>query len=56
MEVVNDDIIPFSSERKFSACKIGNTSYYVGAPEYVLSNQKELIDEEITKKQNDYLI
>ncbi len=52
----NYDIIPFSSERKYSACKIDDTSYYVGAPEYVLSQQKELIDEEITNKQNDYRI
>lgn len=55
-EVENAEIIPFSSERKFSACKIDNISYYVGAPEYVLSSQKELIDEEITSKQNDYRI
>ena len=55
-EVENAEIIPFSSERKFSACKIDNISYYVGAPEYVLSNQKELIDDEITSKQNDYRI
>ena len=55
-EVENAEIIPFSSERKYSACKIDNISYYVGAPEYVLSSQKELIDEEITNKQNDYRI
>ena len=55
-EVDSKDIIPFSSERKFSACKIDNISYYVGAPEYVLSNQKELIDESIISKQNDYRI
>ena len=55
-EIESSDIIPFSSERKFSACKIDNTSYYVGAPEYVLSNQKELIDEDIISKQNDYRI
>jgi cation-transporting ATPase E len=55
-EVNNCDIIPFSSERKYSACKIDDTSYYVGAPEYVLASQKELIDEEITNKQNDYRI
>lgn len=55
-EVENAEIIPFSSERKYSACKIDSISYYVGAPEYVLSSQKELIDEEITNKQNDYRI
>lgn len=46
------DIIPFSSERKFSACKIGNVCYYVGAPEYVLKNQLDLITDEIREKQN----
>lgn len=56
IEVDNDGVIPFSSERKFSACKIGDISYYVGAPEYVLSNQREIISEEIIKKQNDYRI
>jgi len=56
IDVKNDGIIPFSSERKFSACKIGDISYYIGAPEYVLSSQKELIDEDIINKQNDYRI
>jgi cation-transporting ATPase E len=55
-DIKDDGIIPFSSERKFSACKIGNVSYYVGAPEYVLSSQKELISEEIRNKQNDYRV
>ena len=55
-EVNNCEIIPFSSERKYSACKIDDISYYVGAPEYVLSSQKELIDEEIKSKQNDYRV
>ena len=56
IEIDDDGIIPFSSERKFSACKIGDTSYYIGAPEYVLVNNKELIKEEIKEKQNDYRI
>lgn len=56
INVSNDGIIPFSSERKFSACKIGNISYYVGAPEYVLANQRELIDDEIKEKQEDFRI
>ena len=56
VEVENAEIIPFSSERKFSACKIDGISYYVGAPEYVLSSQKELIDAEILSKQNDFRI
>ncbi len=55
-EIESNDIIPFSSERKYSACKIDNISYYVGAPEYVLSSQKDLIDEDIINKQNDYRI
>ena len=50
------DIIPFSSERKFSACQIDDTSYYIGAPEYVLANNLDLIDDEIKKKQIDYRV
>ena len=48
--------IPFSSERKYSACKIGDMSYYIGAPEYVLSMQNELITDDIKEKQNDYRV
>ncbi len=48
--------IPFSSERKYSACKIGDMSYYIGAPEYVLSMQNDLITDEIKEKQNDYRV
>ncbi len=55
MVVENTGIIPFSSERKFSACQIEGKSYYIGAPEYVLDNP-DLIDEEIKNKQNDYRI
>lgn len=36
VNVSNEGIIPFSSERKFSACQIDGVSYYVGAPEYIL--------------------
>lgn len=50
------DIIPFSSERKYSACEIDDVSYYVGAPEYVLVNDLEKIDNDIKKKQNDYRV
>lgn len=50
------DIIPFSSSRKYSACQIDNTSYYIGAPEYVLKNNLEIIDDDIKKKQNDYRV
>ena len=48
--------IPFSSERKYSACKIDDVSYYIGAPEYVLSMQKDLITDEIKEKQNDFRV
>ena len=54
--IENNGLIPFSSERKFSACKIGDMSYYVGAPEYVLKNNIDLISDEIKEKQNDYRI
>ena len=56
INVVSSGIIPFSSERKFSACKIGDVSYYIGAPEYVLSNQSDLIDDEIKEKQEDFRV
>lgn len=56
MEVNCEATIPFSSERKYSACKIGDMSYYIGAPEYVLSMQKELITDEIKEKQNDFRV
>ena len=56
MEVEAEATIPFSSERKYSACKIGDISYYIGAPEYVLSMQKDLITEEIKEKQNDFRV
>jgi len=34
------DKIPFSSERKFSAVRILDTSYYIGAYEYVFKNEE----------------
>ena len=54
LNIENEGIIPFSSERKFSACRINGVSYYVGAPEYILSNGE--ISDEIKSKQNDYRI
>ncbi len=51
-----DELIPFSSERKFSACRSGNDCYYVGAPEYVLSYDLSLIDDEIKEYQEDYRV
>ena len=51
------DKIPFSSERKFSAVSIENdASYYIGAYEYVLKNQKELDYSLIKNYQQDYRI
>lgn len=46
--------IPFSSERKFSACRVDGVSYYIGAPEYVLKYNLDLIDDKIKEKQDDY--
>ncbi len=49
------DTIPFSSERKFSAVQINDTSFYIGAYEYVFKDMKRdysLID----KYQEDYRI
>ena len=54
IKIDNQGIIPFSSERKFSACKIDDISYYVGAPEYVLPNDE--ISDNIKDKQKDYRI
>ena len=48
------EIIPFSSERKYSACKIDDYSYYIGAYEYLFKNKE--MEEDILKKQNDYRI
>lgn len=56
MDIKNEGIIPFSSERKFSACKIDGTSYYIGAPEYVLRNDEDLIDDEIKKAQENFRV
>lgn len=40
VNVLSEGVIPFSSERKFSACRFEGYSYYIGAPEYVFKNQK----------------
>jgi len=56
LDIKPDELIPFSSERKYSACKLGNDCYYVGAPEYVLSFNLDLIDEEIKGYQEDYRV
>lgn len=56
VEVNVVDLIQFSSTRKFSACQIDDNSYYIGAPEYVLANRTDLIDEDIKKKQENYRV
>ena len=56
IDIKADKIIGFSSERKYSACKIGVNCYYVGAPEYVLSFNPDLIDDEIKAYQEDYRV
>jgi cation-transporting ATPase E len=56
IDIKADKIIGFSSERKYSACKIGVNCYYVGAPEYVLSFNPSLIDDEIKAYQEDYRV
>ena len=53
-KVLYEDIISFSSERKFSACRIDGINYYVGAPEYIL--EKESISDEIKDKQVDFRV
>ena len=50
-----EGLIPFSSERKYSACQIEGISYYVGAPEFVL-HDKSLISKDIEEKQMDYRV
>ena len=49
------DKISFSSERKFSAVRFADASYYIGAYEYVLKNQ-ELDYSLIKNYQDDYRI
>jgi len=39
VDVKSEGVIPFSSERKFSACQFDGYSYYIGAPEYVFKNK-----------------
>ena len=54
IDIKNDGIISFSSERKYSACKIDDYSYYIGAYEYLFKDN--IPDAEIAKKQNDYRV
>ena len=56
IDIKPDKIIGFSSERKYSACKLGVNCYYVGAPEYVLAFNPDLIDDEIKAYQEDYRV
>ena len=48
------DMIPFSSDRKYSACVIDDVAYYIGAPEFIL--KEKFNDQEIIDKQNDYRV
>ena len=48
------EIIPFSSERKYSGAEIDGVAYYVGAPEFILKDKFN--DSEIIEKQKDYRV
>lgn len=48
------EIIPFSSERKYSGAMIDGVAYYIGAPEFILKDQFN--DQEIIEKQKDYRV
>ena len=48
------DEISFSSERKFSGIKFSDKSYFLGAPEVLVSSKKEL--DKILKYQSDYRV
>ena len=56
VDVNVQDIIQFSSTRKYSACQIDDISYYIGAPEYVLKDNIGVIDNEIKSKQENYRV
>ena len=48
------DIIPFSSERKYSGAMIDGVAYYIGAPEFILKDK--INDQDIIDKQKDYRV
>ncbi len=48
------DIIPFSSERKYSGAVIDGVAYYIGAPEFILKDKFN--DQDIIDKQKDYRV
>ena len=48
------DIIPFSSERKYSGAMIDGVAYYIGAPEFILKDKFN--DQDIIDKQKDYRV
>ncbi len=53
-EVVASEVLPFSSSRKYSACIINGTTYFIGAPEYILGKSK--ISDEVKDYQNEYRV
>ena len=56
IDIKADDLISFSSERKFSACYMNGKAYYIGAPEYVLKYTSLKVDEDILQKQDNYRV
>ncbi len=48
------DTMPFSSIRKFSACRFEEGTFYLGAPEYLVKENKK--EEEIEELQKDYRV
>lgn len=48
-----DKIVPFSSDRKYSAVVIGEDSYILGAPEFVLRNGYEKYAKHLAEKANE---
>ena len=53
-DITIGEIIPFSSERKYSGAMIDGVAYYIGAPEFILKDKFN--DQEIIEKQKDYRV
>lgn len=54
IDITVGDIIPFSSERKYSGALIDGVAYYIGAPEFILKDKFN--DQEIIEKQENYRV
>ena len=54
IDITVGDIIPFSSERKYSGALIDGVAYYIGAPEFILKDKFN--DQEIIEKQDNYRV